>query len=128
MRLVLLALAGLLGGFGLGSLGDARRCEGRAAQVLRFALGGEPLADTRGLQRECRGSHALAVAAYGLARQGHAQEALALADEALRREPDNHEAWVALAAALTERGLDRAAARARREVLRLNPRYASGPG
>ena len=124
-RLVVLTLAALLAGFGVASLRDTRACEEQSTEVIRFSLRATDRLDGDALQRECRGAHVIALSAYALAQRDYLDEAIELADEAIRREPENHEGWAALARTLERRGLDEAAARARREVLRLNPRYGT---
>lgn len=126
-RLAVLTIAALLAGFGVASLRDTRACRDEGAEVVRIALKASDELDVRALERECRGAHLLAVSAYALARRDRLDEAAQLAQEAIDREPDSHEGWAALAEVLGQRGLDAAAARARREVLRLNPRYGT-PG
>ena len=126
-RLVVLTFAALLAGFGVASLRETRACEEQSTEVVRFTLRATDRLDTDALLRECRGAHVVALSAYALAQRDRFDEAVELADEAIRREPGNHEGWAALARTLERRGLDEAAARARRELLRLNPRYGT-PG
>lgn len=132
-RVLVLTLAVLLAGFALIERHEARTCQDRADRLLNEVLdadaaGRERLVDE--LLDRCEGSHLIAVAANGLAGAGRglSGQAVELADEAIEREPRNYEGWAALSAALRRRGLDEAAARALREVRRLNPLFGRAPG
>ena len=130
-RLLVLALAVVLAGFGAIALSDTRACRADSERLVRFAVGAEAeITDgfVDELSKRCRGSRALAGASVVLSGRGRAAQAVRLADEAIRRDPRNQEGWVALAEALRRRGLEAASERARREVRRLNPRFAPGPG
>lgn len=130
-RVVVLALAVLLAGFAAISLSDQDDCRTESARMIDVGLGTVPAraqyADA--FLDACRGSHALAITANGLAGRGKLALAVKIADEAIRREPENYESWVALSTALRKRKLDAAADRALREARRLNPRFGqSTPG
>jgi tetratricopeptide (TPR) repeat protein len=130
-RLLVLTAAVVLAGFAAITLSDTRACREDSKMLARFAFGAdEPITDgfVDELPERCRGARALATASVTLTRRGRSAQAVRLADEAIRREPRNHEGWIALAAALRSRGLEEAADRAQREALRLNPRFAPATG
>lgn len=122
-RLAVLAAAALLAGFGVSSLRDTRACRLAGNGLLLYALSDAPLLDVSDFERECRGARTLALTARALAEHDRLDEATRLANEAIRREPGNYQGWAALVAVLERRGLPEAAARARREAVRLNPRF-----
>lgn len=129
-RLLILAVAIVLAGFGAIALHDDDACQTQARRMVDVGLGTLPAraqyADA--FLDACRGSHLLAITANGLAGRRKTELAVRIADEAIRREPENYESWVALATALRQRGLPEAADRALRQARRLNPRFGRGPG
>lgn len=131
VRALVIALAVFLAGFAVIGLHDSSECRDRSDVVLRLAIGDAVRTDATFVDRfidDCRGSHLLAVAASALARKGRLSQAIRLSDEAIRREPRNHEGWLALSQTLRRRGLDAAADRALRRVRELNPRYETSTG
>ena len=125
-RLIVVALAVFLAGFGLVSHHDWSRCIDENKLVFRVGTGKQKhVTDTEidNLKGACRGSHILALAANVMAEHRQPRAAIRLSDEAIRREPENFEGWVALSRALGDRKLNAAAARALRRALQLNPRF-----
>ena len=122
----IVAVTALLAAGGLASLEDRRRsCEDAAEWAYSNARA--PIAELApavdGAISDCPGSETLAQVSLGLLQVGRREPARTLARAAASREPASYYAWVALAQA----DPPAAAARAAREVRRLNPHAASGP-
>jgi hypothetical protein len=114
---VVLALAALVVAGALTfTLAGHDRCQDARAQVFAASLTGEPVDDAiEAIRERCRGTGGLLAAAGALRAQGREAQALELAREAAAAEPENAEAWGAVAAAAS--GEEARAAARRLEVL-----------
>ncbi len=124
MRIALAALAVVVAAFLGARLLDHDRCENARKEIFTETLGG-PAAPRDAVDRireSCRGTTALVSVAGALHGQGRDAEAAVIAREATGREPDNANAWRALA--LTAQAPAEARAAARR-LAELDPRGAS---
>ena len=99
MRLAAAALAVVVAAFFAARLHDHDRCEDARASVFEAALSGAPVdpAAIGRIRESCRGATALISVAGALHARGEDEQAAPLAREATREEPDNANAWRALA-------------------------------
>ena len=124
MRIAVAALAVVIAAFLGARLHDHNACDGAREDVFNAALrnqGAPPGALDR-IRESCRGTTALVSVAGALHAQGRDDEAAPLAREATEDEPDNANAWRALAETTQTPAEARAAARRLEE---LDPRGAS---
>ena len=124
MRLAAVALAVVVAAFFGARLHDHDRCEDARQSIFNAALRNEgaPGGAVDRIRESCRGTTALVSVAGALHAQGRDDEAAPLAREATEEEPENANAWRALAETSQTPAEARAAAR---RVAELDPRGAS---
>lgn len=124
MRIAVAALAVVIAAFLGARLHDHDRCESAREDIFNAALRNEgaPPGTLDRIRETCRGTTALVSVAGALHALGRDDEAAPLAREATEEEPDNANAWRALAETAQAPAEARAAAR---RLAELDPRGAS---